>query len=407
MMAEIIRAKDIVARKESSLEFKESKLTSFSKESSLETSFRVYQDGKVGIYYHIGPMEDEEGYAKAAANLVRERPYPFTLETGQRARDKREKVLTDAELRSVAESCMKYLTDNYPNFRFEMKIKGTEQDRRTTNDLGMDYRHQDYAVDVDIVFKHVDSKNINDGYFQFSLRTFDEKIFRGMADLYLSNYEKEVEIPEELILDVQYYGIVGRVGSYLNGEELARGTSLLTGKIGEQVFSEDFTLEHDATDDESWFNTFWDGDGHVFENDKFLLVEKGVPKTGYADKKTAKQYGIPYTGPAYHSFTDIPGPGGLNLRIKRSDKTIKELLNGRYAILPLDWTSSGFNEKGDYTMVISKSLLYDGDGVVGRLPEFKVSTNIFDMFGKDFIGVGSDNPITYNDKQRLYRVNRV
>ena len=67
----------------------------------------------------------------------------------------------------------------------------------------------------------------------------------------------------------------------------------------------------------------------VFENDKLLLVENGVPKTGFADKKTAKQYGIPHTGPAYHNFTDVPGPGGLNLRIKRSDKTIKELLNGR------------------------------------------------------------------------------
>jgi len=406
MSTEMVRAKDVSIRKTSSLDFKESKLVSFSKESSLESSFRVYQDGKVGIYYHIGPMDDEEGYAKAAANLVRERPYPFTLETGKRARDKREKVMTDEELRATAVSCMKYLTDNYPKFRFEMKIHGTEQDRRTINDLGMDYRHQDYSVDVGLIFKHADSKNINDGYFQFSLRTFDETIFRRMADLYLANYEKEVEIPEELIIDTQYYGLAGRVGNYLNGEELARGTSLLTGKIGEKVFSEDFTLEHDASDGESWFSTFWDGDGCVLENDKLVLVENGVPKIGFADKKTAEQYGIPHTGPAYHNFTDIPGPGGLNLRIKRSDKTIKELLNGRYAIIPLDSTSSGFNEKGDTTMVISKSLLYDGDGVVGRLPEFKVSANIFDIFGKDFIGVGSDNPITYNDKQILYRVHR-
>ena len=407
MSMEMTRAKDINARKISKLEFKESKLSSFSKESSLETSYRVYRGDMVGIYYHIGIIEDEEGYAKAAMNLVRERPYPFALETGKRARDKREKVLTDQELRTAAESCMKYLTDNYPKFRFEMNFQGTEQDRRTTNSLGMDYRHQDYAVDVHVSFKHEESKDIIDGGFSFSLRTFDETIFRRMADLYLANYEKEASLPEELIIDTQYYGVVGQVGYGLNGEELARGTSLLAGKIGEKVFSEDFTLEHDATDEESWFNTFWDGDGCVFENDKLLLVEKGVLKTGFADKKTAKKYGIAHTGPAYHNFTDVPGPGGLNLRIRRSDKTIKELLNGRYAILPLSSTSSGFNEKGETTMVISRSLLYDGEGIVGRLPEFKVTTSMFDMFGKDFIGVGSDNPITYNDKQILYRVHAI
>ena len=58
-------------------------------------------------------------------------------------------------------------------------------------------------MDVSVMFKHADSKDIIDGAFSFSLRTFDEAIFRKMADLYLANYEKEAEIPEELIIDTQ------------------------------------------------------------------------------------------------------------------------------------------------------------------------------------------------------------
>ena len=205
---------------------------------------------------------------------------------------------------------------------------------------------------------------------------------------------------------MSFYGFTGFFSKHLDGEELARGTSLLTGKVGEKLFADDFTLAHVVSDEEAWFNPFWDGDGCVFENDELVLIENGVIKTGYADKKTAKKYNVKHTGPAYQDFTDVPGPGGLTLKIKRSGKTVKELLGGRVCVVPVDYTSSGFNEKGEYTMVIQNSMLFDGEKVLGRLPEFKISTNIFDLFGKDFIGVSSDQPIYY-DKQLIFRVNKV
>lgn len=402
----MMKAKDTWAQNKSIFSYEEGKLHSFSKESNYETSHKVYQDGIVGIHYHIGKVDDEEGYRKAEENLVRQRPYPFTLETGTRARDKREKVLPDAELRKLSDGCMQYLRETYPRFRFQAKFTGTEYDRRTENDLGMDYRTQDYAVGVSVSYKHEDSKNIADGYFDFNMRTFEEAVFRQMADDYLAKHEVKAELPEDLIFNMKYYSMAGYLANLLNAEELARGTSLLTGKIGEKLFADDFTLTHVVSDQEAWFNPFWDGDGCVLPNDELVLIENGVIKTGFADKKTAKQYGVPHTGPAYHDFSDIPGPGGLSVQVKRSEKTVKELLGGRPCVVPVNFTSSGFNEKGEMTLVIQHSLLYDGEKIVGSLPEFKVAANIFDVFGKDFIGVGSDRPIYY-DKSLLFHVNKV
>ena len=400
------KAKETWSQNKSTFVFEEGKLASFSKESNFESSHRVYKDGIVGIHYHVGKVEDAEGYARAEANLVRERPYPFELETGKRGRDKREKVMSDQELQETALNCMKYLNETYPKFRVKLKFTGTEYDRRAENDLGMDYRSQDYAIGVSASFKHVDSKNMNDGYFSFNMRNFDEKVFRQVADDYFANYETVLEIPEEIILDVTYYGMVGFFSAHLNGEELARGTSLFTGKIGEKLFADDFTLAHMTRDKDAWFNPFWDGDGYVLPNDELVLVENGVLKTGFADKKTAKRYNVEHTGPAYHSFADIPGPGGLSLQIKRSEKTVKELLDGRVCVIPVDYTSSGFDEKGEFTMSIMNSLLFDGEKVLGRLPEFKIKTTAFDLFGKGFIGVGSDQPVYY-DKQLLVKVEKV
>jgi len=64
-------------------------------------------------------------------------------------------------------------------------------------------------------------------------------------------------------------------------------------------------------------------------------------------------------------------------------------------------SGGGFADNGDYTMPVHTSLLFDGEKVLGKLPPFTMVSSMFDMFGKDFIGVGSDKPI-YNDKQILF-----
>lgn len=390
----------------SEVTYEESKLKSFHKSNSGKTSFRIYKGEQVGIHCQIGQIDEEEGFQKAEENLkLRPRPYAFELETGERSRDKTERELTDKELMDTAEECMEYLRTKYPQFIYGATFEQQKQCFYQTNEKGMNYSNADCCVSVYISFKHVDSKDIVDGYFNFSLRDFDKNVFFKMADDFLGAYETKAELPEEIIIDMQYYSLLGKLSESLNGENLALGTSLLSDKIGEKVFSEHFTLMHDVSDEECWFNRFWDGDGCVTENDKRVFVDKGVVLTGYADKKTAKKYNITHTGNAYTDLADIPGPGGVNFRIERSTKTIKELLDGKCCVIPLSMSGGGFADNGDYTMPVHASLLFDGEKVLGKLPPFTIVSSMFDMFGKDFIGVGSDKPI-YNDKQILFKVGK-
>lgn len=398
-----MKEKFISINTNSQVNIEENKIISFDKSNLSTYSFRVGEDGFLGVHYQEGEMSDEEGYARARQNLELKRPYPFELETGERHRDKTEQELTDKEIFSLAEETLSHLHSKYPDFRLNGNVRQRKTESRQENERGLNYSNKDCSAHADFSFKHKDSKDISDGWFGIGLRNFDVDKLYSMADNYLSNFEKKVEFPEEIIVQIQYYGFLGKLSESLDAEKLCLGTSLLSGKIGQKVFSDQFTLCHDVTDAECWHDNFFDGEGVVLPGDKLAYIENGVVLRGYADKRIAKKYGVEHTGSAWRNYADIPANGNVIFRITRSEKTVKELLGGRLSVVPVRYSGGGFNEKGEYVMPVQMAYLCDGEKFLGRLPEFTLVSNMFDMFGKDFIGVGSDNPV-FNDKQILVRM---
>ena len=387
----------------SMVKIEENKIISFDKNNIVSHSFRVGKDGFLGVHYQEGEMPDEEGYAKAEQNLELKRPYAFEPETGERHRDKTERVFSDKELMDMTKEALEHIHSKYPDFRLEGGLRQQKTKSLQENDRGLNYSNQDCSVHADFSFKHKNSKDISDGWFGIGERNFELGKLYSMADNYLGNFGNEVKLPEEIIVQIQYYGLLGKLKQSLDAEKISLGTSLLTGKIGEKIFSDRFTLCHDVSDKECWHDNFFDGEGVVLPGDKLTYVENGVVLRGYADKKIAKKYGVEHTGSAWRDFSDIPSNGYVSFRIARSDKTVKELLDGKLSVVPVRYSGGGFNEKGEYVMPVQMAYLCDGERFLGRLPEFTLVSNMFDMFGDDFIGVGSDNPV-FNDKQILVRM---
>ncbi|MDE7060579.1 MAG: hypothetical protein K2O71_03170, partial [Lachnospiraceae bacterium] len=324
-----MKEKFISINTNSQVNIEENKIISFDKSNLSTYSFRVGEDGFLGVHYQEGEMSDEEGYARARQNLELKRPYPFELETGERHRDKTEKELTDKEIFDLAEEALSHLHSKYPDFRLNGNIRQRKTESGQQNDRGLNYSQKDCSVHADFSFKHKDSKDISDGWFGIGLRSFDVDKLYSIADNYLSNFERKVELPEEIIVQIQYYGFLGKLSESLDAEKLCLGTSLLSGKIGEKIFSDKFTLCHDVTDKECWHDNFFDGEGVVLPGDKLAYIENGVVLRGYADKKIAKKYGVEHTGSAWRNYSDIPSNGNVNFRITRSEKTVKELLDKR------------------------------------------------------------------------------
>lgn len=388
----------------SAIGIEENRIDSFDKRNELRYSFRVQEEGCLGVHFQTGEMGDDEGYARARQNLALKRPYPFTLETGRRSRDKTERVLTDRQLMDITGEALEHVHSQHPDFTLNGSFLQCIIYSGQENDRGLDYSNRDCTTDFSFSFKHRDSRELSDGWFSIGQRDFDPQKLYAMADNYLTGFGIKEELPDEIIVQMQYYDLLGQLAGSLNAESLCLGTSLLSGRIGEKVFADHFSLAHDVSDEECWNTPFFDGEGVTQEGDRLTYIENGVVLRGYADKRTAAKYGVEHTGSAFRTCSDIPNNGNVNLRIQRSDKTIRELLNGRLSVVPVRYSGGGFNEKGEWVMPVQMAYLCDGERLLGRLPEFTLVSSMFDMFGKDFIGVGSDNPV-FNDKSILVRMN--
>ncbi len=382
------KEKYILNNVNSAVKVVENEIVSFNKSEKTRTSFRVYDKGFVGVHYQLGKMSDKEGYEKAQKNLELQRQYPFELESGVRTMDLTEELLTDEQLMKVAKRELAYLKKAHPDFTYSAYFYTNSYFEQQKNSAGMDYQVRDGHNGVGVSFKHKDSKDLDDGSFSFNVRKgFSSSKFRRIADNYLSNFTNMVELPDELIIMLPEWHLNGKLNDSLNAEKIALGTSLLSGKIGEKVFSENLTVCHDVSKKSLWMDTFWDADGIVPKNDKLCFIKNGKLLRGYADKRIAAKYGVECTGSANHVYGDIPENGWVKLKITPMKKTPKEILNGRLAVLPVQFTGGGFNDAGDYAVPVQMSYLTDGEKILGRLPQFTMRSNMFDMFGKDFIGV--------------------
>jgi len=382
----------------------ENQIVSFNKYDKKTSSFRVYKDGFVGIHYQQGEMSDKEGYEKAEKNLELKRPYPFELESGERSIDKSEKLLSDAELLNKAKRELSWLKRNFSDFTFNGNLFKNSVCQKQENSAGMNYSSTDGHNGIYFSFKHKDSKDLSDGCFNINMRSYSSSKFKKMAENYLSNFTKVLDFPEECIIMMPDWSLSGKIKDLLNAEKMLLGTSQL--KVGQKAFSEKLTITHDVSKNRLWMSTFWDGDGIVNKNDRITFISKGKVLRGYADKRIAQKYGVKCTGSAYQNYMDIPNNGWLNMRIKPVNKNPKQILedSGRkMAIVPVQYSGGGFKENCDYAMPVHLAYLTDGEKILGKVPPFTMRSNVFDMFGKDFLGVSKYTAL-WNASMMLVRM---
>ena len=173
--------------------------------------------------------------------------------------------------------------------------------------------------------------------------------------------------------------LVGHLAGAISGSSIARGTSFLKDKMGQQVFARGIRIVDDPHIKRGMRSKPFDGEGVA--NRKWDLVEDGVLQTWLLDSASARQLGLQTTGHAARGTGGPPSPSVSNLFLTPGQKTPDELLSGiGEGFYVTELIGMGVNGiTGDYSRGAAGFWIENGK-ISYPVSEITIAGNLKDMF---------------------------
>ena len=119
-------------------------------------------------------------------------------------------------------------------------------------------------------------------------------------------------------------GLIRHLTGAINGASVARGTSFLKDKMGQQIMASGITIVDDPHRNRGQASKPFDADG--LPNKVWNLVDGGVLKTWVVDLRTGRQLGLPSTGHASRGTSSPPSPSTTNLHMEAGTVSPADLM---------------------------------------------------------------------------------
>ncbi len=328
----MMKEKYMINTEELSFNLVQTKLESVRKKNITRNGYRVYQDGLLGVSGALGSGNDEAGFKEAEQNLSLKIEYPFEATKGiVKTRDLTKEAPNQKQMIEDLEAYLEECRKLYPEYIFSNKINWIKQRVELTNESGTQLVNVDEAMLASVILKHVNSINIFDSAIEVASRKWDMELLRKETKVMIEGMRQEAELDEDALIVMQWGLPCAKIIADLSGKALGYGTSMFKDQLHKQVFSPDFSLVQ-TTDEERLLAPFFDAEGTLCDHE-LPLIDHGTIVRGYTDKDTAKRFGYELSGAADCEVDDIPTLSIPSMTIVPSQKTLKELLNGRKGIL--------------------------------------------------------------------------
>jgi PmbA protein len=119
-------------------------------------------------------------------------------------------------------------------------------------------------------------------------------------------------------------GLVGHLAGAINGSAIARKTSFLKDKLGEQLFAPGIRIVDDPLRRRGLRSRPFDAEGVAGR--RLAIVEDGRLTTWLLDCATARELGLKTTGHAQRGVSSAPSPGATNLHLEPGTASPEQLI---------------------------------------------------------------------------------
>lgn len=363
------------------------KIDSFRKTEESFGTVRVYKDGKIGVAGAIGKADEEALTKRAEKALSIGIPYESELD-GPVAEEHHgvSELPEEKDMIPVFGKLLSDIGEACPNFCISNKIIISSNRAEYRNSNGRHLISSDRSLEVGLLFQNRGSGNLMDAYYEYGGRTYDpEKIVSQCSMLYKA-FCNPVPLPKEKIPVVISAGaFFSSLLRNFSGESYASGSSLVSGKLGERLFSEKLTLKDDRNGETNPGACFFDDEGQIADDFRAPLIESGRLVGVTVSKNTAVRFNVPVSRTSVSSYDGVPAAGLSGLYVAPTAKELCDIVPGR-AIYVSMASGGDTTPDGHFATPVQLAYLLEGGRPVGKLPELNISGDFFSMLGRDFLG---------------------
>ncbi|HEY9079218.1 TldD/PmbA family protein [Magnetovibrio sp.] len=173
--------------------------------------------------------------------------------------------------------------------------------------------------------------------------------------------------------------LVGHLSSAINGSSIARGTSFLKDKMGQDIFAPGVTIVDDPHRIRGLRSAAFDDEG--LPTQRRNVIDNGKLTTWFLDLRSARQLGLQSTGHAGRGVSSPPSPGASNLYLQAGSLSVEDLIKDiKAGFLVTELIGMGVNTvTGDYSRGASGFWIENGQ-IAHPVSEVTVAGHLSDMF---------------------------
>ncbi len=173
--------------------------------------------------------------------------------------------------------------------------------------------------------------------------------------------------------------LIGHLIGAITGSAVARGTSFLLDRLGQQVFADGINIVDDPHRPRGLRSRPFDGEG--LPTHRTTIVDGGLLTTWLLDSASAHQLKLAPTGHATRGIAGPPGAGPTNLHMEPGQVSRAELIGGiKRGFYVTELIGQGLNPiTGDYSRGAAGFLIENGE-LGPAVAEVTIAGNVKDMF---------------------------
>jgi PmbA protein len=202
----------------------------------------------------------------------------------------------------------------------------------------------------------------------------------GMRTVARANPRKVETCKVPVVFDPRVSGsLVGHLVGAVNGASIARKTSFLKDRLGQQLFAKNIRIIDDPLRVRGLRSQTFDAEGVKVR--KLAIVDQGVLTTWLLDCATARELGMVTTGHAQRGVSSSPSPGSYNLHLEAGEPTPAELIADiKQGFYVTDLIGSGVNGvTGDYSRGASGFWIENGE-ITYAVSEVTIAGHLLEIF---------------------------